>query len=85
MGEDLEDRLRAAVTSVDMDELLDLCRAFADSDRLPEAEACFRRAAYLGSPAAAFNLGNSLAAQERWLEAVAAFELASREASSTRG
>lgn len=39
MGEDLEDRLRAAVTSVDMDALLDLGCAFADSDRLPEAEA----------------------------------------------
>jgi tetratricopeptide (TPR) repeat protein len=76
MGEDLDDRLRAAATSVDMDKLLDLGCALADSDRLPDAEACFRRASDLGSPAAAFNLGNSLAAQECWLEAVAAFELA---------
>lgn len=76
MGEDLEDRLRAAATSVDMDELLDLGCALADTDRLPDAETCFRRASDLGSPAAAFNLGNSLAAQECWLEAIAAFELA---------
>jgi tetratricopeptide (TPR) repeat protein len=76
MGEDLDDRLRAATTSVDMDKLLDLGCALADSDRLPDAEVCFRRASDLGSPAAAFNLGNSLAAQECWLEAVAAFELA---------
>ena len=76
MGEDLDDRLRAATTSVDMDKLLDLGCALADSDRLPDAEACFRRASDLGSPAAAFNLGNSLAAQECWLEAVASFELA---------
>jgi len=76
VGEDLEDRLRAAATSIDIDGLLDLGCALADGDRLHEAEACFRRASDLGSPAAAFNLGNSLAAQERWLEAVAAFELA---------
>src|SRR5665811_2422897 len=66
MGEDLDDRLRAATTSVDMDKLLDLGCALADSDRLRDAEACFRRASDLGSPAAAFNLGNSLAAQECW-------------------
>jgi len=76
MGKDLEDRLRAAAMSVDMDELLDLGCALADSDRLPEAEAYFRQASDLGSPAAAFNLGNSLAAQGCWLEAVSAFELA---------
>jgi tetratricopeptide (TPR) repeat protein len=76
MGEDLDDRLRAAATSVDVDKLLDLGCALADIDRLRDAEACFRRASDLGSPAAAFNLGNSLAAQECWLEAVASFELA---------
>jgi tetratricopeptide (TPR) repeat protein len=76
MGEDLEGRLRAALTSVDVGELLDLGCTLADSDRAPDAEACFRRASDLGSPEGAFNLGNSLAAQERWLDAVAVFELA---------
>lgn len=37
---------------------------------------CFRRAADLGSSDAAFNLGNVLAEQERWLDAARAFELA---------
>jgi len=76
MDQDLEGRLRAALTSVDLDEMLDLGCALADRDRHRDAEACFRRAADLGSPEGAFNLGNSLAAQECWLEAVAAFELA---------
>jgi tetratricopeptide (TPR) repeat protein len=76
MGEDLDDRLRAAATSVDVDKLLDLGCALADIDRPRDAEAYFLRASDLGSPAAAFNLGNSLADQERWLEAVAVFELA---------
>ena len=76
MDEDLDERLRAAAASVDMDELVGLGCDLADSDRFPDAEACFRRASDLGSPVAALNLGNSLASQERWLEAVAAFELA---------
>jgi tetratricopeptide (TPR) repeat protein len=72
----LEVRLRAAATSDDLEELMNLGCAFAELSRLTEAEMCFRRAADLGSSDAAFNLGNVLAEQERWLDAARAFELA---------
>lgn len=78
MGDAFEEQLRDVPTSDDVEELLDLGCALADSGSLTEAQACFRRASDLGSPEGAFNLGNALASQERWPEAAAAFQLALR-------
>ncbi|HEY4626708.1 MAG TPA: tetratricopeptide repeat protein, partial [Blastococcus sp.] len=48
----------------------------ADVGRQTDAEWCFRRAADLGDTVGLFNLGNALAAQKRWAEAVDAYEVA---------
>ncbi|MCW2637265.1 MAG: yrrB [Blastococcus sp.] len=74
MTEDLDGRLRRLRASDDVDELLDLGCDFADAGRQDAAEWCFRRAADLGDPVASFNLGNCLAGQRRWPEAVTAYE-----------
>ena len=60
----------------DADALIDLGCDLADAGRQTDAEWCFRRASDLGDTVASFNLGNALAAQQRWEEAVAAYELA---------
>jgi tetratricopeptide (TPR) repeat protein len=74
--EDLDDRLRRLASSDDVDDLVDLGCDLSDVGRQRDAELCFRRAAELGDGVAAFNLGTSLAAQERWVEAAEAYELA---------
>ena len=66
----------AAGLRSDVDELIDLGCDLADAGRQTDAEWCFRRAADLGDTVASFNLGNALAAQQRWEEAVAAYEQA---------
>lgn len=76
MTEDLDDRLRRLASSADVDDLVDLGCDLADVDRQADAERCFQRASDLGDGVAAFNLGTSLAAQARWVEAAAAYELA---------
>lgn len=50
--------------------------AAAEAGDLAGAELLFREATLLGSVVAPFNLGNCLAEQERWTEAVDAYELA---------
>jgi tetratricopeptide (TPR) repeat protein len=74
MTEDLDGRLRRLRASNDVDELIDLGCDLADCGRQSAAEWCFRRAADLGDPVASFNLGNCLAGQRRWTEAVEAYE-----------
>jgi tetratricopeptide (TPR) repeat protein len=74
MTEDLDGRLRRLRASSDVDELIDLGCDLADAGRPHAAEWCFRRAADLGDPVASFNLGNCLAGQRRWTEAVTAYE-----------
>jgi tetratricopeptide (TPR) repeat protein len=74
MTEDLDGRLRRLRASSDVDELIDLGCDLAESGRQHAAEWCFRRAAELGDPVASFNLGNCLAGQRRWTEAVTAYE-----------
>src|SRR5947209_13511413 len=80
MTEDLDVRLRrlqgAGAGDVDPDTLIDLGCDLADAGRQTDAEWCFRRASDMGDTVASFNLGNALAAQQRWEEAVAAYELA---------
>jgi tetratricopeptide (TPR) repeat protein len=80
MTEDLDGRLwrlRAQdAASEDPDALIDLGCDLADAGRHIDAEWCFRRASMLGDTVGAFNLGNSLAAQQRWEEAVSAYEVA---------
>src|SRR6478609_9643929 len=71
---DLDERLSVAAT-LNLTELVNLGCELAEVGRLPDAEQCFRQASDGGSGAAAFNLGNCLAEQERWLEAVAAYEV----------
>jgi tetratricopeptide (TPR) repeat protein len=74
MTEDLDGRLRRLSASSDVDELIDLGCDLVDAGRPGAAEWCFRRAADLGDAVAAFNLGNCLAGQRRWTEAVDAYE-----------
>jgi tetratricopeptide (TPR) repeat protein len=74
MTEDLDGRLRRLRASSDVDELIDLGCDLAEAGRQNAAEWCFRRAADLGDAVASFNLGNCLAGQRRWTEAVAAYE-----------
>jgi tetratricopeptide (TPR) repeat protein len=74
MTEDLDGRLWRLRASSDVDELIDLGCDLVDAGRHSAAEWCFRRAAELGDPVASFNLGNCLAAQQRWTEAVDAYE-----------
>ncbi len=74
MTEDLDGRLWRLRASSDVDELIDLGCDLVDAGRHSAAEWCFRRAAELGDPVASFNLGNCLAAQRRWTEAVDAYE-----------
>src|SRR6476661_4806819 len=78
MTEDLDARLRRLQASrkADADALIDLGCDLADAGRQTDAEWCFRRASDLGDTVGSFNLGNALAAQQRWEEAVAAYELA---------
>ena len=76
MTEDLDGRLWRLQASDDPDELIDLGCDLVDAERQRDAEWCFRRAAAMGDPLAAFNLGNALSAQSRWEEAVAAYEVA---------
>ena len=76
MTEDLDARLRRLQASEDVDALIDLGCDLADAGRQTDAEWCFRRASDMGDTVASFNLGNALAAQQRWEEAVAAYELA---------
>jgi tetratricopeptide (TPR) repeat protein len=68
--------LRKAHATSDVDELVTIGCDLADSDEAGGAEYCFRRASDLGDAAAAFNLGNTLAGQKRFREAVGAYELA---------
>lgn len=68
--------LHKAHGTSDIDELVSIGCDLADSGELGGAEYCFRRASDLGDAAAAFNLGNCLAEQERFLEALDAYELA---------
>lgn len=68
--------LRKAHATSDIDELVDIGCDLADSDEAGGAEYCFRRASDLGDAVAAFNLGNTLAGQKRFREAVDAYELA---------
>ncbi len=70
MTEDLDRRLRRLQASEDTDALIDLGCDLADAGRHAEAEECFRRAAEAGDTVGSFNLGNALAAQGRWQEAV---------------
>lgn len=72
---DLEERLRAA-EGLGLEDLVGLGCELSESGRLSEAEGCFRRASDLGSARASFNLGNCLAEQERWVEAVTFYEIA---------
>ena len=74
MTEDLDARLRRLQASEDVDALIDLGCDLADAGRQTDAEWCFRRAADMGDTVASFNLGNALAAQQRWEEAVDAYE-----------
>jgi tetratricopeptide (TPR) repeat protein len=80
MTEDLDARLRrlqaSRETDTDPDALIDLGCDLADAGRQTDAEWCFRRASDLGDTVGSFNLGNALAAQQRWEEAVDAYELA---------
>jgi tetratricopeptide (TPR) repeat protein len=76
MTEDLDARLWRLQASEDVDALIDLGCDLADAGRQLDAEWCFRRAAELGDTLASFNLGNALAAQQRFEEAVAAYEVA---------
>jgi tetratricopeptide (TPR) repeat protein len=76
MTEDLDARLQALTTSDDVYALIDLGCDLADVGRQVDAEWCFRRAADLGDTVGSFNLGNALAAQQRWAEAVEAYEVA---------
>ena len=76
MTEDLEARLRRLHASVDTDALVNLGCDLAAIDRQQDAERCFRRAADLGDSLGAFNLAISLRAQQRDVEAVAAYEAA---------
>jgi tetratricopeptide (TPR) repeat protein len=76
MTEDLDARLQALTTSDDVYALIDLGCDLADVGRQVDAEWCFRRAADLGDTVGSFNLGNALAAQQRWPEAVEAYEVA---------
>jgi tetratricopeptide (TPR) repeat protein len=74
MTEDLDGRLRRLRASSDVDELIDLGCDLADAGRPLAAEWCFRRAADQGDAVASFNLGNCLAGQKRWAEAVVAYQ-----------
>ena len=76
MTDDLDARLARLQGSDDVHALIDLGCDFADEGRQVDAEACFRRAAELGDTVGSFNLGNALAAQQRWPEAVDAYEVA---------
>jgi len=76
MTEDLDDRLSRLQASDDVYALIDLGCDLADVGRQADAEWCFRRAADLGDTVGAFNLGNALAAQQRFTEAVDAYEVA---------
>ena len=76
MTEDLDARLQALQASDDVYALIDLGCDLADVGRQTDAEWCFRRAADMGDTVGSFNLGNALAAQQRWPEAVEAYEVA---------
>jgi tetratricopeptide (TPR) repeat protein len=76
MTEDLDARLQALQASDDVYALIDLGCDLADVGRQIDAEWCFRRAADLGDTVGSFNLGNALVAQQRWAEAVEAYEVA---------
>ena len=76
MAEDLDARFQALQDSDDVYALIDLGCDLADVGRQADAEWCFRRAADLGDSVASFNLGNALAAQQRFPEAVEAYEVA---------
>ena len=80
MTEDLDARLRRLQATreagSDADALIDLGCDLADAGRQSDAEWCFRRASDMGDTVGSFNLGNALAAQQRWEEAVAAYEVA---------
>ena len=68
--------LRKAHATSDVEELVSIGCDLADSGEAGGAEYCFRRASDLGDAVAAFNLGNTLAGQKRFGEAVDAYELA---------
>ncbi|MFI7596320.1 tetratricopeptide repeat protein [Actinoplanes sp. NPDC049681] len=68
--------LRKACATSDVDELVGIGCDLPDSGEAGGAEYCFRRASDLGDAGAAFNLGNTLAGQKRFREAVGAYELA---------
>ena len=68
--------LRKAHATSDVEELVSIGCDLADSGEAGGAEYCFRRASDLGDAVAAFNLGNTLAGQERFREAADAYELA---------
>jgi tetratricopeptide (TPR) repeat protein len=76
MTEDLDARLARLQGSDDVYALIDLGCDLADEGRQVDAEWCFRRASDLGDTVGSFNLGNALAAQKRFPEAVEAYEIA---------
>lgn len=76
MDDELDERLARISSLSDVDELLDVGCDLADAGWLHDAERCFATAADLGSPTAAFNLGNTLAKLGRSVEAVTAYESA---------
>lgn len=78
-------RLADATTRDDLDALLDLECDLADAGRQEDAERCFRRASEYGSALALFILGKSLRELGRPLEAVAAYEAATKLARRTPG
>jgi hypothetical protein len=76
---DLDARLAAARSDEDPERLVQLGCELAEADRQVDAEFCFRRAVELGETWVSFNLGNALAAQQRWTEAVSAYEEAAAD------
>ncbi|MEP7763746.1 tetratricopeptide repeat protein [Sanguibacter sp. 25GB23B1] len=76
MDDELDARLARISSSADVDELLDVGCDLAEAGRLHDAERCFATADDLGSPTAAFNLGNTLGQLGRGVEAVTAYERA---------
>lgn len=78
MDDDLGGRLRHALCTDDVDELVGTGCDLADAGHQEEALTCFRRAVALGQEWVWFNVGNTLRELDRPLEAIVAYEAALR-------